>query len=400
MYTLLIFILTIKYSLSQCPVLFRKSLPFEQWVQISDDYPLNKTVYVDTCSKNRVCNFQGPLGKYIWPLRQDDINGNSSNYRFKYNNGGTATFGYLDAYCTDRYHLSLGEKLTNERCSSDNQCLTGRCHFGKWFGYGLNEPCSVNGEWAINYWWSNNLCTPVVANGAACTEDDECDIENICEAGSNTCQYAFQETDGTVVRDSRRCVSGVKRNNDGATGQCKTTTHTRQNGVDLTNNKWDPTINNDWRLRDNNGRNRFTPHSAFTAYAYTISEPTDWIWVYGNVGYCMSYGDADWITMHSFWETTIRPSINNTWHQSRRFNPIAWVDCQNGLSESQLAYFADLLYRNTNNAYLEEDTIYSDFIATVSIFSPENWKKIGYVNNISIILLAVIFWSILILFQL
>lgn len=54
MVKLAVIVMAVGVSLQQCPVIFRQQMPDEQCVRISDEYPKNKTVYVDSCSPNRV----------------------------------------------------------------------------------------------------------------------------------------------------------------------------------------------------------------------------------------------------------------------------------------------------------------------------------------------------------
>lgn len=93
-----------------CPSIVKKELEWDYWVKITDDLPQNKTVYIDDCHGNDVCDFGGRPNKYVWPLTQTDLNSNTANYKVKYNNAGVPAFGYLEGFCKSAKDLILSTR--------------------------------------------------------------------------------------------------------------------------------------------------------------------------------------------------------------------------------------------------------------------------------------------------
>jgi hypothetical protein len=103
-----------------CPSIVKIKLDWDYCVMITDGLPQNKTIYVDDCHGDDVCDFRGRPNKYVWPMTQTDLNTNSANYKVKYNNGGTPNFGYLEGFCKSAKALILSIRLHGEKCDGDS----------------------------------------------------------------------------------------------------------------------------------------------------------------------------------------------------------------------------------------------------------------------------------------
>ena len=73
--------LLLSFARAYCPAIVKKNLPYDYCVIITGDLPQNKTVYVDDCDPDSVCDFGGRPNKYVWPITQVDLNSNSANYQ-------------------------------------------------------------------------------------------------------------------------------------------------------------------------------------------------------------------------------------------------------------------------------------------------------------------------------
>lgn len=90
----------------------------------------------------------------------------------------------------------------------------------------------------------------------------------------------------------------------------------------------------------------------------------------------MPYGYDTWLELHDYWKNNIVSKLRKHCHQSRRFNPVAWVSCEEEMDKTKLNYFIGNLFNLTNSVYLNNPT-YLDFISTINKFSPKNWAKIN-----------------------
>ena len=102
-----------------------------------------------------------------------------------------------------------------------------RCEEGKCFGLATGEYCTSTSQCNPGLYCTSNACAATVSLANACTSDDDCGINAICEHTANTCQTTFTEIDGTAVQDPRRCKTGVKLNTVGSSGNCATTVKTQ-----------------------------------------------------------------------------------------------------------------------------------------------------------------------------
>ena len=92
----------------------------------------------------------------------------------------------------------------------------------------------------------------------------------------------------------------------------------------------------------------------------------------------MPIGSEAWHDMADYWKQNIITKLKSHCHQSRRFNPMAWVDCHQNLNMTKLAIWVDMFYNLTTHVYMNDpDGYYQEYIATVNMFSPRNWKKIS-----------------------
>ena len=374
-----------KLAFSFCPAIFKRALIWDYCVQVTDDVPQNKTVYIDEWDGGRVCAYGGRPNSYIWPVTQVGLNSNSANYKNKFNNSGTDEFGYLEGHCRDPRELLGASKLHGEKWSNDIECLMGNwdSSTGRCSGLAAGEICTSDEQCQSGYYCNANIWTVVPLQGAACTGDNSCPIDMICAQGANTCEYLFNEVENVTARDPRMWISGVKRNTPGNNGEWRTTDYVQQNGVNLTNNQWDPSTANICELRS--VADRLYPngnYEDFTQMAISISDPTDCHCLYNTTGYCMPLGNDDWYNIHEYWRNNIVSKLKTYWHQSRRFNPIAWVDCQKDLDSEKLNYFVSEIFRLTTHVYGQNDRIY-EFIKKANMYSDENWPKINSlaVNN-------------------
>mmetsp|Transcript_7831 Transcript_7831/g.7404 ORF Transcript_7831/g.7404 Transcript_7831/m.7404 type:complete len:114 (+) Transcript_7831:874-1215(+) len=90
----------------------------------------------------------------------------------------------------------------------------------------------------------------------------------------------------------------------------------------------------------------------------------------------MPIGDEDWLNMHSYWRSNIVSGLKSQCHQSRRFDPLAWVGCQSGVDKGKLDYFISELFRLTNHVYVN-NTYYKSFVGNMTILSAGYWAIIN-----------------------
>ena len=348
--SLLILIGIVKKTAAYCPAIVKKTLPYDMWVFISDDVPQNKTVYINNWESGYVWTFGGIQNSYIWPISQKDLNTNSATLKNQYNNSGTTGFGYSQAYWVGAKEILGSSKLAGEKCYNDNEWLIGYWNNGRWDGYAAGEKWTSTSQWIAGYYWKSNTWTVVVAQGSACTNDDDWAIDCICAASSSTCQYAFAQNENTTVSDARQWKSGTKSTTSGSSGLCKTTDYVQQNSANLTNYVCNPNSTNLWTLKSLTTtiypENKYND---FTKYAYTVSGPLDWHWTYNVSGYCTPFGYDTWFSLHDYWKNNIVSTLKTYWHQSRRFNPVAWVYWNDGLDNTKLTYFVGTLFNLTND---------------------------------------------------
>lgn len=113
----------------------------------------------------------------------------------------------------------------------------------------------------------------------------------------------------------------------------------------------------------------------------------------------MPFGDTDWYNMNSYWRSNIVSTLKTNCHQSRRFNPVAWVDCHNNLDKDKLDYFISEFFRLSNNVYYN-NTFFRNFAANMTMFSDGYWDRINsgsYENKITLALLFL--WCVSFLFN-
>lgn len=228
----------IAYVQSFCPAFFHRDMEYDYCVNITIGLPQNKTVWVDDCEDGKVCTFGGRQNAFVWPITQADIITNSANYKIQYNNGGTPTPGFLLGQCKDPKELHKGKKLHGEKCYGNSDCQENNCNSTthRCVGIAMGGACNTTSQCQSGYFCSASICAAVGIENSACTSDDHCPIDMICEHTGNTCQYLFEEVATVNVRDPRRCISGVKRGVPGANNQCGTVDSVQQNGVTLTDN--------------------------------------------------------------------------------------------------------------------------------------------------------------------
>ena len=348
--SVLLFLQLIKLIEAYCPAIVRKDMPYDMWVLITDDVPQNKTIYVDSCESGKVWTFGGKQNSYIWPISQSDLYSNSATLKNQYNNSGTTGFGYAQAYWVGAKELLKSSKLAGEMWSHDNECLLGYWDSGRCYGYAAGEKCTSTSQWIAGYYWKSNTWTVVVSQGSAWSSDDDWAIDCIWAAASSKCEYAFAQNENTTVNDARQWKSATKSTTSGSSGLCKTTDYVQQNSVNLTNYVCNPNSTNLWTLKSLTTtiypENKFND---FTKYSYTVSGPLDWHWTYNVSGYWTPYGYDTWFSLHDYWKNNIVSTLKTYWHQSRRFNPVAWVSCNNGLDNTKLTYFVGTLFNLTND---------------------------------------------------
>ena len=132
------------------------------------------------------------------------------------------------------------------------------------------------------------MCTPTVAQGAGCTDDDDCKISMICEDTTNTCQLLYTEDEGVNVQDPLRCKSGAKEGGLGAVGACRETTIISQSGAALLTPYQCTLVGGNICQHDNAlsaaDSNPVGIKRGFEKLAQTVSKTTDCQCVYGEVG--------------------------------------------------------------------------------------------------------------------
>jgi hypothetical protein len=65
---------------------------------ITPDLPQWKTIYVDDCDGDTVCDFGGIPNKFIWPVRQTDLVANAATHKYQYYDGSANAYGYLEGF--------------------------------------------------------------------------------------------------------------------------------------------------------------------------------------------------------------------------------------------------------------------------------------------------------------
>ena len=253
--------------------------------------------------------------------------------------------------------------------------LDGRCA-----GLLPGESCTDSIQCSAGYYCNANVWTVVAGNGNACTNDNDWAIDQIWDITLNTCNFVYHENEWTTIGDARRCKTGVKGTQSGNTGRCRVTEYIQQNGANLTNNQCDLDTGNVCQLRARNNARLYPElrYNDFTQLAFTISNPTDWHCLYNKTGFCMPIGSEAWHDMADYWKQNIITKLKSHCHQSRRFNPMAWVDCHQNLNMTKLAIWVDMFYNLTTHVYMNDpDGYYQEYIATVNMFSPRNWRKIS-----------------------
>lgn len=173
------------------------------------------------------------------------------------------------------------------------------------------------------------------------------------------------------------CQSGVKRNAPGTNGECRTTDFVQQNSANLTFYKCSPDSANTCALIS--VTNQLYPENSyndFTQLAYTVGAPTDCHCLLNTTGYCMPYGGDSWMELNDYWVSNIVSKLRTHCHQSRRFNPIAWVEWEANMDKTRFDYWIDMLFNLTNHVYFNDEH-YFEFISTINMYSPRNWAKIN-----------------------